>query len=634
MNKLPFLVLIILFSSDTFCRTSVSSAIELNRLFKTFDMDNDKKITIEDKIASDAVFELKSDTPLRVKGLYQLSNLAQELKYSDLTGRPLDESWIFIDPVERISRSIRERYWDGLTRRIDESTIDEVIKDPKVKNKKKYLYVPASDLVAFSYYKKLKRKNLEVRLLPSSLPSRFIANLGSEQGLLTLALEKGEGVPYVVPGGRFNEMYGWDSYFHALGVIEDGRTELARAMVDNFVYEINHYGKILNANRSYYLTRSQPPFLTSMIRAVIETQEKVDLNWLSQSLLAALKEYHEVWMGKDRLTETGLNRYAGFDEGIPPEVEDGHFDHILGPYAKKYKLPLKRFITKFNSGEIHDEKLVDFFHQDRAVRESGHDTTYRWRVDKEDRASDFVTVDLNSLLLKYEKDLEWLISKFFNGNFKNYKSAFFKESAEKRKNLMLKLLWNPEKKLFYDYNFMKKSQSHYLSATTFYPLWASTDILTKKEAKDFVTNALRKLEEEGGVAATARESLEAIGDKKNERQWEYPYGWAPHQIITWAALDNYGLQEEKLRLVYKWLYMITKNASEYNGTIPEKFNVSTLSHKVFAEYGNVGTKFSYITLEGFGWMNASYQIGKKLLPPEMLSRLKKLETYHQPKPLR
>ena len=143
-------------------------------------------------------------------------------------------------------------------------------------------------------------------------------------GILSLALRKStaadgtvvyRGAPFVVPGGRFNEMYGWDSYFETLGLLVDGRLELAKSMVENFVYEIEHYGKILNANRSYYLTRSQPPYLTDMILQVYgRLSEKVaDVEsrkaWLQKCLRAAIKEYTNVWMSPPRLKDIGLSSY-------------------------------------------------------------------------------------------------------------------------------------------------------------------------------------------------------------------------------------------------------------------------------------------------------------------------------------
>ena len=593
MRILPFLFLFLTHSTFAFEHN------ELNLIYKKYDRDGDKKITADDKISSNDAFNIGS---VQARGTYEISILAQELA---LNGK-VNQKVLHENPVERISRLIKDVYWDGLTRRIDPESIAKVVNDEKIANQELYLYVPASDKVALEVYKKSKIN--VVKYSPSS-------EIRNNHGLLSLALKDGKGVPYVVPGGRFNEMYGWDSYFHVLGTLSDGRVDLAKGMVDNFVYEINHYGKILNANRSYYLTRSQPPFLTSMIESVYSALPKSKENdkWLRTSLKAAVKEYETVWMGKDRLTDTGLSRYAGFDQGIPPEVERGHFDHILAPYAKKYKLDVREFERRFNEGKIQEPELVFFFHQDRAVRESGHDTTYRWKVDGRDRASDFVTVDLNSLLYKYEMDL----AKFLNN--KKYERA-----ALTRKDRMLKYLWNPEKKMFFDYNWKDKKQSNYISATTFYPLWAG-NILDEANAKLMVQSALKELEVAGGLAATAKNSLMTVIDRKEERQWDYPNGWAPHQILAWKGLEKYGMQKEKDRLIYKWLWMITKNAMDYNGTIPEKYDVVARSHKVFAEYGNVGTKFSYITKEGFGWMNASYQLGLKQLSSEKLVRLKRME---------
>lgn len=601
-----FFLLLLLFSQHAF---SFQHSAELKQLYEKFDRDHDKKITADDKIQATEIFE---SGKVKAKGLYQISIAAQELA---LKGK-IAEEVLTENPVERISRTIRDLYWDGLTRRIDSNTVLKVASDPKIKSKKLYLYIPGNDEEAFQHYKNSK---ISLVKLPEVIPENFITKLGNKQGLLALALKDGKGIPYVVPGGRFNEMYGWDSYFHVIGTLNDGRVDLAKGMVDNFVYEINHYGKILNANRTYYLTRSQPPFLTSMIKAVYEVLPKTDetRQWLATSLKAAIKEYETVWMGKDRLTNTGLSRYAGFDSGIPPEVEEGHFDHILIPYAKKHKLTLSDLKKKFNEGNMNDEELTEFFHQDRAVRESGHDTTYRWRVGEKDRASDFVTVDLNSLLYKFENDLSELIQD-------KEISKKFKMAANKRKELIRKYLWNDKKKMFFDYNFKSKSQSEYISATTFYPLWAGT-ILSENEAKEMVKAALKELESNGGITATAKSSLDAVVGKKEERQWDYPNGWAPHQVIAWQGLENYHLNKEKDRLIYKWLFMITKNAMDYNGTIPEKYDVVSRSHKVFAEYGNVGTKFSYITKEGFGWMNASYQLGLKKLSSEYKTKLFELK---------
>ena len=222
---------------------------------------------------------------------------------------------------------IREVYWQGLTRQIDAAHLQQVLKDPKSGDDgTKYLYVPNDDETAFNYFsnaaKKMSNSDIKVVRLAAKIDPNWIKNLDGRHGLLVLCLEKisdsnYRGVPYVVPGGRFNEMYGWDSYFESLGLLQDGKIELAKGMADNFCYEINYYGKILNANRTYYLTRSQPPFLTSMIRAVYEKMPKSPESklWLKKTLSAAIKEYKTVWTAGERLTRIGLSRYYGSGKG-------------------------------------------------------------------------------------------------------------------------------------------------------------------------------------------------------------------------------------------------------------------------------------------------------------------------------
>ena len=173
--------------------------------------------------------------------------------------------------------------------------------------------MPDTDKIAVKYFQTLERAAaeqnrspaLKVVVLPSpdKITGDFVRNLDGAHGILSLALEtnadgKIVGVPYVVPGGRFNELYGWDSYFIVLGLLQDHRNDLARGMADNLLYEVQYYGKIPNANRTYYLTRSQPPFLTSIIRAVYDSGT-ADKNWLASALKIASSEYQNV--GRDTL---------------------------------------------------------------------------------------------------------------------------------------------------------------------------------------------------------------------------------------------------------------------------------------------------------------------------------------------
>jgi len=606
----------------------------LSQLLEQEDTDGDKKITIEDDGSKS--FELTSDenNVYSFEGTYQLANLLQELVIDRSNGEEvatIKMSQIEERPAERTSRLIKDYYWDGLTRRLDASGISNLILDTKneeLVSKELRIYVPHTDSLALSYFKTLTDSlPIEVIQLPQDVSPEYVKSINEEPGILSLKLveEEGkiQGVPFVVPGGRFNEMYGWDSYFESVGLIQDGKVELAKAMADNFQYEINYYGKILNANRSYYLTRTQPPYYSSLISEIYaETQNKA---WLKSHLATAIKEYETVWMENgERLVGNGLNRYLSQGIGVPPEVEEGHYDELIEPLAKEAGIPISEYLERYNQGEIENKELDDYFINDRSVRESGHDTSYR--IDG--NCIELNLVELNALLYKYETDFAELIKSEFEDNFnyngKTYDSKYWNNKAEQRKALVNEFLWNEDKGLYMDYNFTKEQQSDFVAATTLVPLWAK--LASKEQAEKLVKTALPLLTEQGGIAASTKESRGEITENRPQRQWDYPNGWAPHQMMIWRGLRNYGYDKEAEQLIYQWLYMITKNAMDYNGTIPEKYDVVEATHKVFAEYGNVGTEFEYITKEGFGWMNASYQYGYALLSEKMKENLNKMKT--------
>lgn len=632
------------------------------RLVAQEDTDADKKITVHDRTTP---FEIRDESGLAVRGLtnvYQLSVLLQNLKEADdkqtaelsLDGLRLDENI-----VDRTHRLIKTVYWDSLTRQIDAAHLDQVVPDPKVISGADYIYVPGADRMAVSYFRAVEKSAAEEKRSPAlrvvvlpppdKVTGAFVRQLDGAHGLLSLALEtnadgKIAGVPYVVPGGRFNELYCWDSYFIVLGLLQDGRTNLARGMADNMLYEVQYYGKIPNANRTYYLTRSQPPFLTSILCAVYGSGA-ADKAWLASALKIALTEYQNVWSGDDRLVKIGkyrLSRYYDEGDGPCPEVEPGHYDEKVQPWLKQVKpenpnLPLTpyRFLNAYlYCGQYADLKaggmtLAGFFKNDRAGRESGHDTTHRF----DDRTADFVSVDLNSLLYKYEIDFADLIENEFGGDLPGLGdhcryAKYWRQRAAARKTAMLALMWDEQRGYFFDYDFVSHQRSTYISATGLWPLWAgmldAKNPEDEKRAKRTAAFACEKLEQPAGLSATAKESVESAR-YPDPRQWDYPYGWAPHQILAWQALRNYGFDADAGRLAYRWLYTIAKNAHDYNGTIPEKYNVVTGSHDVFVEYGNVGTKFAYIATEGFGWMNASFEIGLSLLSPQQMADLRELK---------
>jgi alpha,alpha-trehalase len=629
----------------------------LARLVAQEDTDGDKKITIHDHLTPFEIYGTNGVAIKKIQDAYPLSVLLQELKRADDAHRftiPLSEINFNESAAARTHRMIREYYWNALTRQIDAEHLSQVVHDPKSQSKNDYLYVPAADTNAVNYFESLEKtgqgnSSVKIVLLPSpdKVTGAFVRSLDGEHGLVSLALEtnvagKISGVPYVVPGGRFNELYCWDSYFITLGLLQDGRKDLARGMAENLLYEMQYYGKIPNANRTYYLTRSQPPFLTSIILAVYNS-DGADKAWLASALKVAMDEYQNVWMSPDRLVTIGpykLNRYYDSGDGPCPEVEPGHYDEQIMPWLaqanaqSEFSLTPYRFLNEylycgsFSNLTANGMTLGEFFKQDRAVRESGHDTTHRF----DDRTMDFASVDLNSLLYKYEMDFAEIIETQFGGTLPGIEgdyshAAYWRQQAQLRKQAMMALMWDDERGFFFDYDFVHHERSTYISATGLYPLWAklldTNDPADRQRAKRMISYAHEKLEQRAGLAASAQESV-AAAQMRDARQWDYPYGWPPHQMLAWQGLANYGFNADAERLAYRWLYAMAKNAHDYDGVIPEKYNVVTGSHEVFVEYGNVGTKFDYITQEGFGWTDASFEVGVNFLSAKGRADLEEL----------
>lgn len=604
----------------------------IEKLLAQEDTDGDKKITIDDNGPKKFLLNDENGNSAVIEGTYQLSNLLQELalaKKNNTEFAEINLNEITEDPVKRISGKIKNLYWKGLTRTIDADGVKKILEDNKIENELAYLYVPFGDEIVFDYFRKLEATTpkLKVVQMPKNISPEYVLSLNKKPGILALALQiknnEISGVPFVVPGGRFNEMYGWDSYFIAKGLLIDDKIELALGIAENFKYQIDHYGKILNANRSYYLTRTQPPLYTSLIMDVLE-KSNPDIFWIERHLKTAIKEYQTVWMeeGK-RLTANGLNRYKAEGIGLPFEVEEGHFDDILEQYAPKYNLSTREFEKKYLEREVVDAELDKYFIHDRSMRESGHDTTNRLVG----ICANLNTVAINSLLYKYETDIAFLIKKYFKNEFqyfedKSFSSEYWLSKAASRKEKINELCWNQENGIYLDYNFVNEEQHFFEAAPTFYPLWAK--ISTPEQAEILVNKTLPKFKMKGGIAGSTKESIADVDKNAPMRQWDYPFGWAPHQMLLWEGLLNYNFKEEAQEMVYRWLWLITRNAVDYNGTIPEKFDLSISSHKIFAEYGNVGTEFDFITEEGFGWMNASYQYGLTILEDNLKQKLSDL----------
>ncbi len=422
---------------------------------------------------------------------------------------------------------------------------------------------------------------------------------------------------YVVPGGRFNEMFGWDSYFIILGLLRDGRVDLAHGMVENFFYEIENYGAVLNANRTYFLTRSQPPLLSSMIRAVYDAEIGRDPSpanlarqrqWLARAYSYARRD-HDFWLsGIHRAGQTGLARYFDIGEGPVPDIADHssyyidviewlvahpevHTNYLVA--APQSPSPAEQATLAKTSCDAshsvvcalayaHGYRLSrDFYKGDRAVRESGFDISFRFGPFS-GSTHHYAAVCLNSLLYKYERDLADLADVLQQPA----QAAQWRQEAEARRVAINKYLWNPGKGMFFDYDFTTGQQSSYVYATIFYPLW--TGLATPEQGAAIDKN-LALLDRPGGLAS----STYASG-----LQWDLPFGWAP---LNWFATDGlmkYGYTNDARRVAAEFSHTI-RTSFQKEGTIHEKYNVETGS-------SNVEVIAGYQNVIGFGWTNAVY----------------------------
>jgi alpha,alpha-trehalase len=440
---------------------------------------------------------------------------------------------------------------------------------------------------------------VELRQLPAN-PREI-----REQGLLYLPH------PYVVPGGRFNEMYGWDSYFIQVGLVRDGQIELAQNMTDNFIYQIENYGEILNANRTYFLSRSQPPFLTQMILNVY--RRKHDRGWL-RSTLPAIEKYYRYWTSEPHMVkETGLSRYYDLGEGPAPEVLSGekdeqgrtHYD-LVREYYRTHEVADYDLVQYYDKGK---DSLTDLFYKgDRSMRESGFDPSDRFGPFNIDIIH-YNPVCLNSLLYLMETDTAEIMKTLGRGR---EAQAWLARAAARRRKVN-ELMWDERAGLYYDYNFVKGRVRQYPFVTTFYPLWVG--IADRHMAARVVSN-LKQFERAGGLQTST---------KTSGNQWDAPFGWAPMQMIAVEGLRRYGYNEEADRIAANFLSVILKEFIQHN-TIVEKYDVVRRESELKG-----GLKFGYKSNEiGFGWTNGAFTDMYAQLPQKKQADVLKLDGLRVP----
>lgn len=370
--------------------------------------------------------------------------------------------------------------------------------------------------------------------------------------------------PYIVPGGRFREIYYWDTYFTAEGLAAAGRMDTVKNLARNFAYLIEKVGHVPNGNRYYYVSRSQPPFLVMLVDLIarMESEEAIE------EFIPALKKEYEFWMdGSSNLSEGETHRRVVKRD-----------DYILNRYWDDRPLPREEsWREDFELATNLDPKQSEVRYRHlRAGAESGWDFTSRWFRDEESlktiRTAEILPVDLNALLWYMEHRLgQWT------------REERYVEASLERKTAFDNFFWDREKKFYFDFDWKEGARTEVWSMAGAYPIFTG---LASEEQADHLAHVLEnKFLKAGGLVT----SLHSTG-----QQWDHPNGWAPLQWIAVQGLVNYGHNPLAKTIAKRWLKL---NESVFNrtGKMMEKYDVCDLS----LEAGGG----EYPLQDGFGWTN-------------------------------
>jgi alpha,alpha-trehalase len=380
--------------------------------------------------------------------------------------------------------------------------------------------------------------------------------------------------PYIVPGGRFREIYYWDSYFTLLGLRVSGRKQMIQHMVDNFAHLINTIGYIPNGNRTYFIGRSQPPFFSLMVQLLSGLKK----NSLVKYLLPLEKEYRFWMRGAEQLSENSpaLHRVVRMPDR---EILNRYWDENNTPRPEAYKEDVEL-------AHQSSQKPEGLFRHLRAAAESGWDFSSRWFRDVSSFASihttEIIPVDLNCLLYHLEK----MLAAGFKQQGNAERAANYLKRSVDRKNAIRKYCWNGEKKFFFDYDFVAARQKEHFTLAAAFPLFV--EIASPDQAINVEETLREKFLKPGGLTTTLINS---------GQQWDAPNGWAPLQWIAYRGLLNYGRESLAAAIKEKWT---TANEKVFlkTGKMTEKYNV--WNEDASASGGE------YPNQDGFGWTNGVY----------------------------
>lgn len=391
---------------------------------------------------------------------------------------------------------------------------------------------------------------------------------------------------YIVPGGRFNEQFYWDTYFIMIGLASSGKWRQIEDMMKNYAHQIRKYGFIPTANRTYFLSRSQPPFFSHMVRLLAEKKgKKVLRDYLPYLLL----EYRFWMKGKSKLTETEHQAYRRVVSMPDESLLNRYYDNKTTPRPESLREDIE---TAEHSGRKDSNRL--YLHL-RAGAESGWDFSSRWFLDPLDiktiHTADIIPVDLNSLLYH----LEVTIADAYRASFNLVQARQFRKRAKARQKAIDTYSWDEKAGFYKDYNFHHSKFTSIESLAGAFPLFVGA---ASQEQADRVADVIRKdFLKAGGLVST---------NIDNGQQWDAPNGWAPLQWVTIEGLRKYGHDDLADEISKRWTEL-NERVYAASGKFVEKYNVESDD--------GLGGGGEYALQDGFGWTNGVYEALKRKWRP-------------------
>lgn len=385
---------------------------------------------------------------------------------------------------------------------------------------------------------------------------------------------------YIVPGGRFSEQFYWDSYFIMLGLAAEGNWTQVEAMVKNFAYLIRKYGYVPTANRTYFLSRSQPPFFVLMVRLLAEYRGKRIL----REYLPVLTLEYRFWMkGRSKLAADEHFAYRRLVQMPNGTFLNRYYDNKVTPRPES----LREDAETAGASQTPEQMYLHL----RAAAESGWDFSSRWFRDPSDiktiRTTDIIPADLNSLLYM----LEETIADAYRTLLHPVMVHQYRKKASSRKDAINRYLWSERKNFYMDYNFHAYKRTSVLSLAAVFPLYAG--IATDAQAKHVAQKLKEDFLKPGGLVTTLI---------KSGQQWDSPNGWAPLQWVAIEGLKRYGYHDLAGEIRDRWL--------ELNEKVFKKSRKMVEKYNVIGGDG-LGTGGEYVLQDGFGWTNGVYVALKK-----------------------